>query len=89
MMAQTGDVKIRISVDGASAKTGLNQVESGFASLRERIDSIERSSGALTASLSRMGHAAAAAFSGRELAQAADAWSTLNAQLKIDRKSVV
>lgn len=86
-MAQTNEISLRITVDGASAKTGIDQVGRHFDGLKNNIAGIERTTTALTSSISRMGHAAAAFasinFGASGLIQAADAWNSINAQLKI------
>lgn len=86
-MAQQNEISLRISVDGASAKTGIDQIGRQFDGLKNNIAGIERSSAALTSSISRIGAAAAAFasinFGASGLMQAADAWSSINAQLKI------
>lgn len=86
-MAQTNEIALRITVDGASAKTGIDQVGRQFDGLKNNIAGIERTTTALTSSISRMGHAAAAFasinFGASGLIQAADAWNSINAQLKI------
>lgn len=87
-MAQSPEVSIRISVDGSSVKTGISQAEQHFDGLKNHIDSIERSSAALTSSISRMGHATVAAFSIQGMAQAADAWTNLESRIKISTGSV-
>ena len=77
------DVKIIISADGTQAQAGVRRVESSLDALKNSVAGVERHTDALTGSFARMGHAAAAIFSGREVIQAVDAWSSLNAQLKI------
>lgn len=82
-MARTPEISLRISVDGSSAKTGIAQVEQHFGSLKNSIASIERSNASLTSSFARIGHAAAAAFGGAQITQAADSWANLEGRLKI------
>ena len=87
-MAQARDISLRISVDGSSAKTEINQIEQKFGELGTRLAVIERSSTALTSSLSRMGHAAAVALGGQGIIQAADAWANLESRIKLSTSSI-
>jgi tape measure domain-containing protein len=80
-MAQ--ELTIRINADGSGAVVGIKNVAAGLQTLQTNVANIDRSAESATASLARMGHAAAAALSVREVVQAADAWASMNAQLKI------
>ena len=84
-MAQ--DIKIKISVDGRDGEAAVRRLSSEFSGLQGGVERAARASESATASLARMGHAAAALAAANlsfgSLRQAADAWSSLNAQLQI------
>lgn len=74
---------IRITADGRVLVAEAGRAEKAIGSIGKTVEDVNRNTGALTASFARMGQAAAAAFSAREVIQAADAFTTLNARLAL------
>ena len=74
------DVHIRLVMDGAQ---GVTAVTGAFNGLEQGITRSAKAAESLTSHVARMGHFAAGLFSVRELAQAADAFASINSQLKI------
>lgn len=80
-MASEPALKIKISADAAEA----NKAIKGFSGA---LNTIEKSTSSLTGSMARMGHAMAAAFSIRELAQASDSWASLQGRINLVTSSL-
>lgn len=80
---------IRIAVDANEGAAGIRRVDQAFAGLGKQAETVNRSASAATDSVMRLGQAAAAAFGGREVLRAADAYNTLNAQLKLATGSLL
>lgn len=84
-MAQ--DLSIRIRVEGRDSEGAVRRLATEFTGLQANVERTARASASATASLARMGHAAAAFaainISAKGIQQAVDGWASLNAQLNI------
>lgn len=78
-MAQQ-DVRIKLIMDGAQ---GVTAVTGAFNGLEQGITRSAKAAESLTSHVARMGHIAVTAFSFGKIAQVADTFTALNAQLKI------
>jgi len=76
----TSGLNIRISADASQASAELRRLQENMARVSGSTDSAR-------ASLAGFGQTLAAALSAREVLQAADAWASINAQLKISTGS--
>lgn len=81
-MAQE-QVRVVITGDAAQFEAATRRATASLGQMQDKIGNVERSSATLAASFSRMGHAAAAAFSVSSIARAADAYANLNARLSL------
>jgi len=79
----TNDVQIRITADAAGVEAAAKRGSQAIAGMEKSLSGTERATESLTASFSRMGHAAVAGLGVQQIAQTADAWANLNARLSL------